>query len=109
MQPTALPANDLEDEDVARERVRVEGDHHSSDELRLMQLTKVGILLTIQTQFILLLHYYYYHHHFNQILIIILSFQHNSFDCYIIIIIIHLKHFKLLLFYHFGTINLIVT
>jgi len=39
--PTALPANDLEDEDVARERVRVEGDHHSSDELRLMQLTKV--------------------------------------------------------------------
>ena len=39
-----MPTVDLEDEDVARERTRVEEDHDSNDELRLVKLTKVGIL-----------------------------------------------------------------
>lgn len=39
-----MPTVDLEDEDVARERARVEEDHDSNDELRLVKLTKVGIL-----------------------------------------------------------------
>lgn len=42
-----MPAMDLEDEDVARERARVEEDDDCSDELRLMQLTKVGIHICI--------------------------------------------------------------
>ena len=39
-----MPTVDLEDEDVAGERTRVEEDHDSNDELRLVKLTKVGIL-----------------------------------------------------------------
>jgi len=49
-----MPAMDLEDEDVARERARVEEDDDCSDELRLMQLTKVGIHICIL--------YIYIHH-----------------------------------------------
>ena len=46
MQKITLPAAiEAEDEDVTRERIRVEQDTEMNDELRLLQLTKVHIFL----------------------------------------------------------------